>query len=151
MLYFIASLPKQFFFLATIFKQRSWEIFYSDYMPRLHQVLTIHLTNQNYAQFFCEKEKDLQSQIPTRWCLHLCQPRSLSRKLHDDTRPCHNHKGPATFSLFFPARLVLTSFSHDLINFKSSVLLIAELIPLHLKILPNLFCNIRIKVRLEKP
>ena len=72
-----------------------------------------------------KKEKDLQSQPPTRPCLHLGERRSLSRKLHDDTRPSHNHRAPASFSLFLPTVMLLPSFSHDLINFKSSFLLIA--------------------------
>lgn len=110
-----------------------------------------HETDQNYAQFFhSEREKDLQSQPPTL-LVFTSQRRRQSRKLHDNNRPSHNHREPATLTLFLSPGLVLPPSSLDLINGKLSFPIIAEGISLYSGILPNLLCNMRIKSDLKNP
>lgn len=50
-----------------------------------------------HSVFHSGREKTCSHSHQHCQCLHLGECRRLSRKLHDDTRPIHNHRGPTTF------------------------------------------------------
>ena len=147
---FYCQPPRAILFLATVSNREAGK-YLTVISPQDFIRSCTHETDQNYAQFFhSEGETDLQSQPPTL-LVFTSQRRRQSRKLHDNNRPSHNHREPATLTLFLPPGLVLPPSSLDLINGKLSFLITAEGIPLYSGILPNLLCNMRIKVRLEEP